>query len=57
MTVIERTLQSENGFARNEQNGLRIIIAIRNRFGCDTREYGTYGELYERTSMANDQRD
>lgn len=57
MTVIERTLQPENGFARNEQNGLCIIIAIRNRFRCDTRGYATYGEFYERTSMANDQRD
>lgn len=57
MTIIERTLQSENGFARNEQNGLGIIIAIRNRFGCDSRGDATYGELYEKRSIASDQRD
>lgn len=48
MTFVERTLQSENGFVRNEQNGLGIIIMIRNRFGCDTRGNATYAEDLEK---------
>lgn len=55
MTFVERTLQSENGFVRNEQNGLGIIIMIRNRFGCDTREDATYGGSYEKRFIVNDQ--